>query len=270
MEAFCGERDESGENRCQKVKHVRQFSLDTLRHRLAKRRRVVQATVRHNCTCRRLRSSSRLASPCLRRQLDLRGLAATLELLSAATYPEATVSAVAAAPAAGIRLHTARWAAHSSSVAGRREVAQHGPSVGVHLERAFDPMQGVPRKGVVNLVGLRVKGEVVAPRKLVPWNALGGEEARKEALVAAIVRGQLVDATKYPRVQSSARSQQQHARVPGEDGRPAEPSRVAAFAALHHASVGLHRIEHSGGRGERKEVVKILPDDDVLEMEGVL
>lgn len=231
----------------------------------------MQPTVRRNCTCRRHRSSRRLASRCLRRQLDLRlvekrGLAATLELLSAATYPEATISAVATASAAGLRLHTARRTAHSSSVAGRREVAQHGPSVRVHLERAFDPMQGVPRKGVVNLVGLRVKGEVVAPRKLVPWNALGGEEARKEALIAAVVRGQLVDATKYPRVQSSARSQQQHARIPGEDGRPAEPSRVTAFAALHHASVGLHRIEHSGGRGERKEVVKILPDDDVLKM----
>ena len=126
-------------------------------------------------------------------------------------------------------------------------------------------MQGVPREGVADLVRLRVEGEVVAPRKLVSGNALRGEEARKEALVAAVVRGQLVDATKYPRVQSFPRSQQQHARIPGEDGRPAEPSREAAFQALHNASVGLHRIEHSGGRGERKEVVQILPDDDVLE-----
>ena len=233
----------------------------------------MQLTVRHTCTRRRLRSSSRLASPCcLRRQRDLRtvekrGLGVTFELRPAAAC---TSSAAATASAARTRVRAARGGADSSSVASRREVAQHGSSVRVLLKRAFDPVQGVPRKGVADLVGLRVEGEVVAPRKLVPGNALGGEEARKETLVAAVVRRQLVDAPKYPRVQCSARSQHQHARVPGEDGRPAEPSRVAAFAVLHHASVGLHWIEHSGGRGERKQVIEIMPDDDVLEMWGWL
>ena len=112
---------------------------NSLRHgQLAKRHpRVLQPTVRRSCTCRRLRSSSRLAFPCLRRQLDLRrgveklGLVAALELLSAATCPEGAISADATASTAGRGLHTPRWSAHSSSVAGRREVAQHGPGVRV-------------------------------------------------------------------------------------------------------------------------------------------
>ena len=63
---------------------------------------------------------------------------------------------------------------------------------------------------------------------------------------------------------SPAGAQHEHARVPREDGRPAEPRGEAALEVLQHASVSLHRIERSSGRGKRKEVVDVPMHDDVL------
>ena len=105
----------------------------------------------------------------------------------------------------GASTRAARRTAHSSLVAGHGQIAHDGTRVRLVVELALEAVQGVPHEGGLDLVWLGMEGKVVSARQLVPGNPLGCEKAREEALVPTVVRRQLVDAPKHPRVHHSVR-----------------------------------------------------------------